>query len=212
MKPATTAALGESLGPSRQFIPNQPRCPRTSSSLSTPNRNVPLLVKRESSSWLWECGNRGAISKDGGKGGKPGKDRPVCSLGQQGFPPFPSGRHFHSPPRRLARLRLSVPLRLRPRERLEGHLAVLVQHPQLAVSCLLHLHSRSRSQVLIAHRLQLQEAILETHHPVVGDHPLVFQAKHPFQSRSWGTGRWKSALAAGSRAKRALWSCRYGSK
>lgn len=29
MKPAATAALGESLGSSSQFSPNEPRCPRT---------------------------------------------------------------------------------------------------------------------------------------------------------------------------------------
>lgn len=32
----------------------------------------------------------------------PGKDSPVCLLAQEGFPPFPSGRHFHSPPLRRA--------------------------------------------------------------------------------------------------------------
>ena len=41
----------------------------------------------ESSSELWECGNRGAISKGGGKRGKPGF----------GFPRFPPPRHFHNP-------------------------------------------------------------------------------------------------------------------
>jgi hypothetical protein len=35
---------------------------------------------------LWECGNREAISKSSGKGGKP----------DLGFPRFPAARHFHS--------------------------------------------------------------------------------------------------------------------
>ena len=34
----------------------------------------------------WECGNREAISKSSGKGGKPAV----------GFPGFPAARHFHS--------------------------------------------------------------------------------------------------------------------
>ena len=34
---------------------------------------------------MWECGNREAISKDGGKDGKPAF----------GFPGFPQPRHFH---------------------------------------------------------------------------------------------------------------------
>lgn len=36
MKPAATAALGESLGSSSQFIPNEPRCPRTGEFLNRP--------------------------------------------------------------------------------------------------------------------------------------------------------------------------------
>ena len=150
---------------------------------------------------MWESRER--FARTVGRVENRGKDRPVCLLGQEGFPPFPSGpsfpqsaapprRFFHgrvaSPrvvgrwrPRRPAKLRLSGPLRLRLRlrERLEGHLAVLVHHSQHPAPRLLHRHSCSRSQLLVPLGLQLQETILKTHHPVVGDHPFGLQTKHP---------------------------------
>ena len=147
--------------------------------MNVPLRNEKIVVA------VARCGNVGIAAGDfQGRSHRPSFPQPAPSLGRfrQGGETSPRvvGRRT-SRPLLPGRSRHGRPLRLRRGDALEGHLAVLVQHPQCAVPCLLQRHSRSRSQVLIAFRSQLQEAIFETYHPVVRDHPLVFQAKHPLQ-------------------------------
>ncbi len=156
-----------------------------------------------SSSGLWNCGNRVAISKGRWEGWKTIHRSSNPVLLPREIHAFHPTRHFHSPlmysqrffrntARRQGWSAAGAPALLlwcwfRPQlwRRRGDHVVLdlvpVKPHLQALIAPLLDRHPCPRPHALVAFRLQLQTTILETHHPVVAHHAFVLATEHPSQ-------------------------------